>query len=126
MSEQVTKKDIEEVFENHWSRKEGTDEPSSNHFVEILFSYDGETGENIQFQWGMMNAANLDQEMKESWRGIIESEGLTVQSEDSNYITTVDQDLRNARRLTDLTERMLNEIYGCDLTDVVTVRERDL
>lgn len=126
MSEQITKADLEELYEKHWFRLEGIERPDSNHFVEIVFTCEGEIGENIQFQWGMMNAANLNQDMKDDWREIIKNEGLTIHSEDSNYITTFDEELDDPEVLADLTVRMLDEVYGCGLSEVVEIRERDL
>lgn len=126
MSETITRENLQSVYKNHWDRLDGIDEPETNHFVEVTFDCEGEVSAWIQFQWGMMNAAKLNEERLNTWKRIIEDEGLTIDNEGDVFITTFDAELHDAERLAVLTEQMLNEIYDQDLNGVVSIDETDL
>lgn len=126
MSGTITRDDLQNLYESHWARLDGLDEPETNHFVEVAFDCDGDVSEWIQFQWGMMNAAMLKDERMDAWKQIIEDEGLTIHSASDVSITTYDPEVQDSERLVSLTERMLDEIYGRSLNDVVSIGETDL
>ncbi|MFC6793191.1 hypothetical protein ACFQFH_01255 [Halobaculum halobium] len=100
--------------------------PESNHFVELVFAETGAPEPLVQYQWGILNFAGLSSVQKATAVDFIEDHELKLSSEGDKYVTVEDVPTEDPAELAAMLEAALQEIYETALSDVETVREREL
>lgn len=106
------------LYELHLNDWDGDDENVRANWVKIAIPVDGEIEEEFMFSFGSFNVPlGGDEERQEAMKAITREEDLWVDVNDPYVIATRWEDRGPVWALR-ITERILDEVYGLDFSDI--------